>query len=63
VVAADQRHAVRVAHLEAEEEEEGFERVEAAVDKVAWGLSVVLAPAWWAMEWMGEDDDGECTYP
>ena len=35
VVPADQRYAVGVADLEAEEEEEGFERVEAAVDEVA----------------------------
>lgn len=35
VVAADQGYAVGVADFEAEEEEEGFKRVEAAVDKVA----------------------------
>lgn len=35
VVAADERDAVWVAHFEAEEEEEAFERVEAAVDEVA----------------------------
>jgi len=35
MVAANQCHAVRVAHLEAEEEEKGFDRVEAAVNKVA----------------------------
>ena len=35
VVPADQRQPVRVADFEAEEEEEGLERVEAAVDKVA----------------------------
>lgn len=36
VVAADQGDSVWVADLEREEEEEGFERVEATVDKVAW---------------------------
>jgi hypothetical protein len=35
VVAADERHAVGVADFEGEEEEEGLDRVEAAVDKVA----------------------------
>ena len=38
VVAADQRYAVGVADFEAEEEEEGFERVEAAVNEVACGV-------------------------
>ena len=35
VVAADKCHSIRVSNFEAEEEEEGFEGVEAAVDKVA----------------------------
>lgn len=35
VVTADERHAVWVADFEAEEEEEGFEGVETAVDEVA----------------------------
>lgn len=35
VVAADEGDAVGVAHLEGEEEEEGLDRVEAAVDVVA----------------------------
>ena len=35
VVAADEGDAVGVADFEAEEEQEGFERVEAAVDEVA----------------------------
>jgi hypothetical protein len=42
VVAADQRYAVRVADFEAEEEEEGFERVEAAIDKVAYTISACI---------------------
>jgi hypothetical protein len=36
VVSADESDAIRIADFEAEEEEEGFERVEAAIDKVAW---------------------------
>jgi hypothetical protein len=36
VISADQGDAIGIADFEAEKEEEGFERVEAAVDKVAW---------------------------
>jgi hypothetical protein len=36
VISADQGDAIGIANFEAEEEEEGFERVEAAIDKVAW---------------------------
>jgi hypothetical protein len=35
VVASDERDAVGVADFEAQEEEEGFKRVEAAVNEVA----------------------------
>ena len=35
VVAANQRHALRIAHLECEQQQEGFDRVVAAVDKVS----------------------------
>jgi len=35
VVSADESHAVGIADFEAEEEEEGLEGVEAAVDEVA----------------------------
>ena len=35
VVAADERHALRVAHLEREQQQEGLDRIKAAVDKVA----------------------------
>jgi len=35
VVSADESDTIGVANFEAKEEEEGFERVEAAVDKVA----------------------------
>jgi hypothetical protein len=35
VVPANERYTVGVAYFEAEEEEEGFERVEAAVNEVA----------------------------
>ena len=37
VVAADQRHAVREPHLERQQQQKSFHRVEAAVDKVACG--------------------------
>lgn len=40
MVAADEGHAVWVADFEAEEEEERFERVEAAVYEVAWFVLV-----------------------
>ena len=41
VVAADQCYAVGVTDFEAEEEEEGLERVEAAVDEVALSISTL----------------------
>lgn len=36
MVPSDECYAVWVSNFEAEEEEEGFERVEAAVNEVAW---------------------------
>jgi hypothetical protein len=35
VVAPNERYAVGVADFEAEEKEEGFERIEAAVDEIS----------------------------
>jgi len=43
VVAPDECYAVWVADFEAQEEEEGFERVEAAVDEVAWMLLALVS--------------------
>jgi hypothetical protein len=43
VVAADQCYAVWVANFKAEEEQEGFERVEAAVDEVAYTISACIS--------------------
>ena len=40
MVAADQGDAIGMANFKTEEEKEGLERVEAAVDKVAWRVSV-----------------------
>jgi hypothetical protein len=36
VVASNERYPVGVSYFEAEEEEERFERVEAAINEVAW---------------------------
>jgi hypothetical protein len=44
VVSADQGDAIGIADFEAKKEEEGFERVEAAVDKVAY-KELVMAGA------------------
>ena len=41
MVPTDEGYAIGVAYFEAEEEEEGFERVEAAVNEVAY---ICLAP-------------------
>lgn len=46
VVAADQRYSVWVANFEAEEEEEGFEGVETAVNEVACTLLAISTCAW-----------------
>ena len=56
VVPANQRYAVWVADFEAEEEQEGFERVEAAVDEVACGgiTTIRTGPS--------EELDGRKTY-
>jgi hypothetical protein len=43
VVAANQCDSVWVSYFEAEEEEEGFERVEAAVYEVAWTVISFLS--------------------
>lgn len=36
MVSANECDSVGVSYFEAEEEEEGFERVEAAIDEIAW---------------------------
>lgn len=61
MVAPDEGHAIGVADLEAEQEEEGFEGIETTVDEVTW-RGIGSAYTYWAVAIAAEGGEGVHTH-